>query len=46
MLNQSHQIQMSDFEGLYTRLIPQGHLLRKLNTLVDYGFVYEELKKK
>lgn len=46
MLIKKQQIQKSDFEGLYARLIPQEHLLRKLNTLVDFTFVYDELESK
>jgi transposase len=46
MLCSIQQLSFSDYEGLYDRLIPEGHLLRKINELVDFSFVYEELKDK
>ncbi|MBV6685082.1 transposase, partial [Bacillus sp. JRC01] len=36
----------SQFEGLYDMVVPKHHLLRKINDLVDFTFVYEELKDK
>lgn len=46
MLRSVEQLSFSDYEGLYDRLIPEGHLLRQINELVDFSFVYEELKNK
>jgi len=40
------QLEISDYEGLYNRLIPPSHLLRQINELVDFSFVYNELKSK
>jgi transposase len=46
MLQQAEQLSFSDFEGLYNCLIPQNHILRKFNELVDFSFIYDELKGK
>ena len=46
MLSAIKQLEISDYEGLYNRLIPQTHLLRQINELVDFSFVYDELKNK
>lgn len=36
----------SQFEGIYDRIIPEDHFLRKFNNLVDLSFIYDELKDK
>jgi len=46
MLYINEQLQFSDYEGLYDRLIPRSHLLRQLSDLVDFSFVIEELREK
>lgn len=46
MLQKEEQLSFSDFEGIYNRLIPQNHILRKFNELVDFSFIYDELKEK
>lgn len=46
MLSLNKQLQFSDYEGLYDRLIPQSHLLRQINELVNFSFVYDELRDK
>src|SRR5215510_154893 len=46
MLRTMEQLEISDYEGLYNRLIPPSHLLRQINELVDFSFVYNELKSK
>lgn len=46
MLRFEQQIRMSDFEGLYDRLIPKNHFFRQMNGLVDFTFVYDELEDK
>jgi len=38
-----HQIQFSSFSGLYDLIVPQDNLLRKINELIDFTFIYEEL---
>ncbi|MGG4550600.1 IS1182 family transposase [Rossellomorea marisflavi] len=46
MINGQLSMNFSQFEGLYDMVVPKHHLLRKINDLVDFTFVYEELKDK
>lgn len=39
-------MQFSEHAVLYDMLIPQDHLLRKINDLIDFQFVLDELKSK
>jgi len=43
MLAQQQQIQFSIFSGLYDLVVPKYNLLRKINELIDFNFIYEEL---
>jgi len=46
MLVQQQQIQFSAFSGLYDLIVPHDNLLRKINELIDFTFIYEELVDK
>ena len=46
MLPSQGRIQFSEHSVLYEKLIPRNHLLRQINELVDFSFVYNELKDK
>jgi transposase len=46
MLVQQQQIQFSAFSGLYDLIVPKDNLLRKINELIDFKFIYEELVNK
>jgi transposase len=46
MLVQQQQIQFSAFSGLYDLIVPKDNLLRKINELIDFTFIYEELSGK
>ena len=46
MLCVNEQLQLSEYEGLYDRLIPQNHILRQINDMVNFSFVIEELREK
>ncbi len=46
MLLQQHKIQISNHSSLYDLIVPKHNLLRKINELVDFSFVYEELVNK
>lgn len=46
MLAQQQQIQFSSFSGLYDLIVPKDNLLRKINDLVDFTFIYDELVSK
>jgi transposase len=46
MLKEYTQLSLSDYEGIYDRLIPPNHTLRKFNELVDFSFILDELQDK
>lgn len=46
MIERQEQMSLSQYEGLYDAIVPQDHLLRKINDLVDFSFIYEELMDK
>ena len=46
MLSQQQTLPLSIHSELYDLLIPKDHLLRQINDLIDFSFVYEELVSK
>ena len=46
MLSQQQKSQQSAYQGLYDLIVPKDNLLRKINELIDFTFVYEELLDK
>lgn len=46
MLFKNEQMTLSPYAGLYDIVVPKDHQLRKIKELVDFSFVYEELKEK
>lgn len=46
MLSQQGQVQFSTFSGLYDLIVPKDNLLRKINELIDFTFIYKELVDK
>lgn len=46
MLAQQQEIQFSAFSGLYNLIVPKDNLLRKINDLIDFSFIYDELLDK
>lgn len=46
MLSQQQTIQFSAYTDLYDKVVPQKHLLRQINDLIDFSFVYKELVSK
>jgi transposase len=46
MLIQQQQIQFSPYSSLYDLIVPQDNLLRKINELIDFSFIYDELLDK
>lgn len=46
MLLQQKKIQLSTYSDLYDLVVPQDDLLRKINELIDFSFIYEELVSK
>lgn len=46
MLVQQQQIPLSSYIGLYDLIVPEENLLRKINELIDFSFIYDELLNK
>lgn len=46
MLVQQQTLQFTEYSDLYDKVVPQKHLLRQINDLIDFSFVYEELVSK
>ena len=46
MLVQQQEIQFSQYSSLYDLIVPKDNLLRKINDLLDFSFIYEELVTK
>lgn len=46
MLPIQGEIQFSEHAVLYDKLVPKNHLLRQINDLIDFSFVYDELMSK
>jgi transposase len=46
MLVQQQKIQLSTYSDLYDLIVPQDNLLRKINELIDFSFIYDELVNK
>ena len=43
MLPQEQTLQFSDYSDLYELIIPKDNLLRRINDLVDFSFILDEL---
>lgn len=46
MLVQQQELQLSEYSSLYDLIVPKQNLLRKINDLIDFSFVYDELVNK
>jgi len=46
MMPIQQSIKLSPYMGLYDLIVPKDNMLRQINDLVDFSFVYEELKDK
>lgn len=46
MVSSQQRIQFSSYSGLYDIIVPKGNLLRKINDLIDFSFIYDELLEK
>jgi transposase len=46
MLLQQAEFQFSEYSSLYNLIVPKDNLLRKVNDLIDFSFVYDELVNK
>lgn len=45
MLNFQEELELSPYSGLYDILVKEDHLLRKLNKLVDFSFIVDEIQE-
>ena len=46
MLLQQQQISFSSYSGLYDLIVPKDNFLRRINELIDFSFIYNELVDK
>jgi transposase len=46
MLVQQQKIQLSSYSDLYDLIVPKDNLLRKINELIDFSFIHDELVNK
>ena len=46
MLVQQQRVQFSAYSDLYNLIIPKENILRKINELIDFSFIYDELLNK
>jgi hypothetical protein len=46
MIVQQQVLQLSEYSSLYALIVPKENLLRKINDLIDFNFIYEELQTK
>ena len=46
MIQQQQSITLSPYIELYNLIVPKDNMLRQINELVDFSFVYEELKER
>ncbi|WP_409293864.1 IS1182 family transposase [Peribacillus sp. SCS-26] len=46
MMPMQQSIKLSPYMGLYDLIVPKDNMLRQINDLVDFTFVYEELQDK
>jgi transposase len=46
MLLRQQKVQLSEYSGLYDLIVPKDNLLRKINDMIDFSFVHDELVSK
>lgn len=46
MVLQQQKLQLSTYSGLFDLIVPKENLLRKINELIDFSFIYDELVNK
>ncbi len=46
MIQQQQRLSLSPYMAIYDLVIPKDNLLRKINDLIDFSFVYNELINK
>lgn len=46
MIQQQQEMVLSPYAALYDIVVPKDNMLRQINELVEFSFIYEELKEK
>ncbi|SDG10057.1 Transposase domain, partial [Paenibacillus sp. cl6col] len=46
MIRQQQTLVLSPYAALYDIVVPKDNMLRQINELVDFTFIYEELEAK
>lgn len=46
MIVQQQSLQLSSYSSLYDLIVPSTNLLRRINDLIDFNFIYDELQSK
>ncbi len=46
MISNQESLNLSPFMAIYDMVVPKENMLRKINELVDFTFILEELKTK
>ncbi|MFN8428476.1 MAG: IS1182 family transposase [Spirosomataceae bacterium] len=46
MVLQQQKLQISNYSGLFDLIVPKDNLLRRINELIDFTFIYDELVNK
>jgi hypothetical protein len=46
MIRQQQSMQLSPYMVIYDITVPKNNLLRRINDIIDFSFVYDELKDK
>ena len=44
MISNQQPLNLSPFMAIYDIVVPKDNMLRKINELVDFSFVYDELQ--
>nr|WP_180956614.1 hypothetical protein [Bacillus canaveralius] len=46
MIQKQQSMMFSSYMELYNLIVPEDNMLRRINDLVDFSFVYDELQDK
>ncbi|MCD9609835.1 IS5/IS1182 family transposase, partial [Tenacibaculum maritimum] len=46
MIVQQQSLRLSEYSSLYDLIVPSTNLLRRINDLIDFNFIYKELESK
>ena len=46
MIKKQETVILSEYSGIYDLVVPKDNMLRKINELIDFSFVYDELLDK